>query len=54
MCVLLVRFLRVYPLARLGFVFYLLLLHMWVLFILVMQTHSLELDTDPHEQVLHS
>eukprot|EP00598_Pedospumella_elongata_P001435 CAMPEP_0184975852 /NCGR_PEP_ID=MMETSP1098-20130426/6947_1 /TAXON_ID=89044 /ORGANISM="Spumella elongata, Strain CCAP 955/1" /LENGTH=855 /DNA_ID=CAMNT_0027498627 /DNA_START=54 /DNA_END=2621 /DNA_ORIENTATION=+ len=48
------RFLRVYPLARLGFVFYLLLLHLWVLFILVMQTHSLELDTEPLDQLMHA
>lgn len=43
-----------YPLARLGFVVYLLVLHLWVLFILVVQTHSLELDTDPKDQVLQS
>jgi hypothetical protein len=40
-----------YPLARLGFVLYLLVLHLWVLFILVLQTHSLELDTDPRDQL---
>lgn len=43
-----------YPLARLGFVVYLLLLHLWVLFVLVMTTHSLELDTDPRDQLMHA
>eukprot|EP01038_Epipyxis_sp_PR26KG_P014311 gene14311-19195_t len=41
------RFLRSYPLVRMGFVLYFLLLHLWVLFILVIHTHSLELDTEP-------
>jgi len=50
------RFLRSYPLARLGFVFYLLVLHLWALFILVLHTHSLDLDSqpgDPRKQFLH-
>eukprot|EP01042_Synura_sphagnicola_P001363 gene1363-1550_t len=36
------RFLRNYPLMRLGFVGYLLCLHLWALFILVLHTHALE------------
>ncbi|KAJ1413732.1 hypothetical protein B484DRAFT_454991 [Ochromonadaceae sp. CCMP2298] len=48
------RFLRAYPLARLGFVFYLLLLHLWQLAILVIHAHSLELESgpgDPRQQL---
>eukprot|EP01041_Mallomonas_annulata_P003463 gene3463-6889_t len=36
------RFLRSYPLLRLSFVLYLLGLHLWVLLILVIHTHSLD------------
>ena len=43
------KFLRRYPLVRLGFVFYLLVLHLWVFFIIGMHTHSLELDTTPQQ-----
>jgi len=45
------RFLRNYPLARLAFVLYLLVLHSWVLVVLVIKTHSLELDNDPHQHI---
>jgi hypothetical protein len=35
-------------------VLYLLVLHLWVLFILVLQTHSLEAIADnPRDQLLH-
>ena len=37
-----IRFLRVYPLVRLGFVLYLLILHVWVFVVLAIHTHSLE------------
>lgn len=47
------RLLRTHPLVRLGFVLYLLILHMWVLLILVIHTHSLEITPDAHEQLLH-
>ena len=43
------RLLRNYPLLRLGFVLYLLFLHLWVLCILAWQTHSLEMENDPKE-----
>lgn len=36
------RLLRSYPLIRLGFVVYLLVLHLWVLVVLGWQTHALE------------
>lgn len=39
------RFLKHYPLARLGFVLYLLVLHLWVLFILALHTHSLDANS---------
>lgn len=48
------RFLRSYPLVRLGFVFYLLLLHLWALFILVLHTHGLDLPDSPQEQIGNS
>ena len=40
------RFLRSYPLVRMGFVLYLLVLHLWVFVVLGWQTHSLDLDLD--------
>lgn len=49
-----VRLIRAYPLVRLGFVIYLLVLHLWVLIILAMETHSLELETDPREAIIIS
>ena len=36
------KLLRSYPLFRMGFVLYLLVLHLWVLFIIGWQTHALE------------
>ena len=39
-----IRFLRSQPLVRLGFVLYLLVLHLWVLVVLGWHTHNLELD----------
>jgi hypothetical protein len=45
------RLLRNYPLLRLGFVLYLLFLHLWVLCVLAWQTHSLEMENDPKELV---
>lgn len=50
------RVLRHHPLLRLGFVMYLLMLHLWVLFILIIHTHSLEdlaPNADPKEQLLN-
>lgn len=38
------RFLRHYPLLRMSFVLYLLLIHLWALVILAVQTHSLDLE----------
>lgn len=44
------RFLRSYPLARLGFVLYLLVLHVWVLFVLVLHMETLQMQMDAEEQ----
>eukprot|EP01039_Chlorochromonas_danica_P004354 gene4354-4775_t len=44
-------FLRNYPLVRLGFVLYLLILHLWVLFILVLHTHSLDVVDSPQDYI---
>jgi hypothetical protein len=46
LCFSVYRILHVYPLARFAFLIYLVVLHLWVLLILVMQTHTLELDAD--------
>lgn len=45
------RFLRNYPLMRIAFVFYLLLLHLWVLVILAVTTHNLEVSSDPKDSL---
>ena len=45
------RFLRSYPLARLGFVVYLLVLHFWVLFILLIHTHTLDIESSGRPQL---
>ncbi len=44
------RFLRSYPLARLGFVLYLLVLHVWVVFVLVLHMETLQMQMDTEEQ----
>jgi hypothetical protein len=46
------RFLRHYPLVRLCFVLYLLLLHVWVFVVIAVHTHSLELDARPQDSIL--
>jgi hypothetical protein len=45
------RFLRNYPLMRIAFVVYLLLLHLWVLVILAITTHNLEVSNDPKDSL---
>ena len=52
-----IRLLRNNALLRIGFAFYLLLLHLWVLLILVVQTHSLEdlsSSSDPKDRLFPS
>lgn len=49
-----VRLVRSYPLVRLGVLIYLLALHIWVIVILAIHTHSLELETDPKEAIIIS
>ena len=49
-----VRLVRSYPLLRLGVLIYLLVLHVWVIVILAIHTHSLELETDPKSAVIVS
>ena len=45
------KFLRRYPLVRLGFITYLLVLHLWVFFIIGIHTHNLELDSSPQQML---
>ena len=39
------KFLRSYPLLRLAFVIYLLVLHMWVLLVLVVKMETIEIES---------
>ena len=46
------RFLKNYPLLRLVFVLYLLMLHLWALIILVVHLHSIKIDEDVGNAVI--
>ena len=46
------RYLRHYPLLRLAFILYLTMLHFWVLVVLVVHLHSLEIDSDRGNAVI--
>jgi hypothetical protein len=43
-CNVFVRYLRLYPVMRLAFVFYLVFLHLWAFVVLIFHAHSLEHD----------
>eukprot|EP01031_Cornospumella_fuschlensis_P052087 gene52087-63676_t len=43
--------LKSHPLFRLGFVLYLLVLHLWALFLLVLHTHGMEVIDSPQEHI---
>jgi hypothetical protein len=51
---LIIRLVRSHPLVRLGIAIYLVALHVWVIIILAIHTHSLELETDPREAIIIS